>query len=505
VGENAAGAVDKFLASPGRLLIDGAWVPAVSGDTLTIVNPATGLAIAEVAAGDAADIDRAVAAARQAFEHGAWPAMGGAKRAALIWRLAELLLANADELAHLETLDNGKPLHDTLMVDLPVASELLRYYAGWATKLKGETTRIGDPGDFHAYTIREPVGVAGQIIPWNFPLLMAILKIAPALAAGCTMVLKPAEETPLTALRLGELIGEAGFPPGVVNIVTGFGETAGAALAAHPGVDKIAFTGSTEVGRKIVCAAAGNMKKVSLELGGKSPMIVLPDADADSAILGATTGIFFNAGQSCMAGSRLYVHRALYERVVAGIAERARRIVVGDGFDPASQIGPLVSAIQRDRVMAHIRSGLEEGATLVTGGEAIPGPGYFVQPTLFTNVTPSMRILREEIFGPVLCAIPFDTEDPAGIAALANDTSYGLAASLWTRDIGRAHALIPRIKSGQVWINGHHVGGADLPLGGYKQSGWGRELGREGVEAYTEIKSVAFALRPPGDWLALKG
>jgi phenylacetaldehyde dehydrogenase len=497
--------VEEFLKRPPRLLINGEWVPATRNGRLAVINPSTGLEFAEVAAGDENDIDQAVAAARRAFDHGPWRLMGGAQRASLIWRLSDLLMAHADELAEIETLDNGKPLRDTRQVDLPVGCELLRYYAGWATKLKGETTQIGDPGDYQAYTLREPIGVVGQIIPWNFPLLMAILKIAPALAAGCTLVLKPAEETPLSALRLGDLVVEAGFPPGVVNIVTGFGETAGAALAQHFDVDKIAFTGSTEVGRKIIAAAAGNLKRVSLELGGKSPMIVMPDADLDAVIRGATTGIFFNSGQSCMAGSRLLVHRACYDQVVEAIAARAEKIIVGDGFATDSQIGPLVSAVQKSRVEAHINSGLAEGAELLAGGRAVSGPGYFVRPTVFAGVTPSMRIMREEIFGPVLCAMPFDGEDVDAIAALANHSNYGLAASIWTRDIATAHALIPRLKSGQVWINGHHVGGADLPMGGYKQSGWGRELGRDGVEAYTEIKSVAFALRPAGDWLSLKG
>jgi phenylacetaldehyde dehydrogenase len=497
--------VDAFLKRQPRLLIDGQWLPAARGESFAVLNPSTGLEFAQAAAGDAIDIDRAVAAAGRAFAHGPWRTMGGAQRASLIWRLADLLMAHADELAEIETLDNGKPLRDTRQVDLPVGAELLRYYAGWATKLKGETTQIGDPGDYQAYTLREPIGVVGQIIPWNFPLLMAILKIAPALAAGCTLVLKPAEETPLSALRLGDLILQAGFPPGVVNIVTGFGETAGAALARHPDVDKIAFTGSTEVGRKIVVAASGTLKRVSLELGGKSPMIVMPDADLESVVKGATTGIFFNSGQSCMAGSRLLVHRSCYDRVVTGIVARAEQIVVGDGFSVDSQIGPLVSATQKSRVEEHIRSGLQEGAIRLAGGGTMPGSGYFVRPTVFADVTPSMRIVCEEIFGPVLCVLPFDSTDCDEIAALANQSSYGLAASVWTRDIATAHALVPRLKSGQVWINGHHVGGADLPMGGYKQSGWGRELGREGVEAYTEIKSVAFALRPAGDWLSLKG
>jgi phenylacetaldehyde dehydrogenase len=423
----------------------------------------------------------------------------------LIWALSDLLVENADELAELETWDNGKPLHDTRAVDLPVASELLRYFAGWATKLNGVSTHIGDPGEYQAFTVREPVGVVAQIIPWNFPLIMAVMKLAPALAAGCTVVLKPAEETPLTALRLGELVMQAGFPPGVVNILTGIGEIAGAALARHPDVDKIAFTGSTDVGRKIIQAAAGNLKRVTLELGGKSPMVVLPDANIAAVIRGATTGIFFNSGQSCMAGSRLLIHEALHDRVVSAIAERARAIKVGSGFEPSTQIGPLVSERQFRRVSDYIEAGRSAGAELVAGGGRAADRGYFIEPTVFTQTDSSMSIVKEEIFGPVLSVTSFATEDLDEVAALANDTTFGLAASVWTQNVGSAHRMAGLMRSGQVWINGHHVGGADLPVGGYKQSGWGRENGRDGIEAYTEVKSIAIALKEPGDWLAIKG
>jgi phenylacetaldehyde dehydrogenase len=494
-----------FLQSRHGLLIDGLWVPASAGGTIDVIDPATEEHIATVCAATAPDVDKAVQAARRAFEHGPWPAMSGGTRAKLIWSLADRILADSQVLAELETLDNGKPLSDTLAIDIHVGAELLRYMGGWATKLKGETVQIGDPGDFQAYSVREPIGVVGQIIPWNFPLLMALLKVGPALAAGCTIVLKPAEQTPLTALRLGALALEAGFPPGVLNILTGYGDTAGAAMTSHPGIDKIAFTGSTEVGRRILAAAAGNLKRVSLELGGKSPMIVMPDADIDAVVMGAVPGIFFNAGQSCMAGSRLIVHESLASRITERIAARADEIRVGSGFHPSTQIGPLVSREQLHRVQTYINLGRAEGATLVAGGERLGNAGYFLRPTVFGDVKPTMTIAREEIFGPVLCVSTFSNTDLDHVAALGNDSTYGLAASIWTNDLRTAHRLTQKLKSGQVWINAHHVGGPDLPIGGYKQSGWGRELGREGVEMYTEIKAVAIALKSPSDWLQLKG
>jgi phenylacetaldehyde dehydrogenase len=494
-----------FLNERHALLIGGRWVEPREQRRIDVIDPATERRIASVAAAGAADVDAAVTAARSAFVHGDWPAMSGGARAKLIWALADRMVADARVLAELETLDNGKPLKDTLAIDIPVGAELLRYMGGWATKLQGESVQIGDPGDFQSFTLREPVGVVGQIIPWNFPLLMALLKVAPALAAGCTLILKPAEQTPLTALRLGALATELGFPPGVINILTGYGETAGAALSLHPGVDKIAFTGSTEVGRRIVAAAAGNLKRVSLELGGKSPMIVMPDADVDAVIAGVVPGIFFNAGQSCMAGSRLLVHESLAARVTEAVAARARAIRVGSGFDSETEIGPLISQSQLARVQDYVRSGLDEGARLITGAEQTGREGYFLSPGVFTDVHPGMRIAREEIFGPVLCISSFKDTDLDHVASLANDTPYGLAASIWTQDIGTAHGLTRKLRSGQVWINAHHVGGPDMPIGGYKQSGWGRELGRAGVELYTELKAVAIALKKPGDWLQLKG
>ncbi len=485
--------VSQFLSAPRPLLIGGEWVAAQDGGTFDVFDPATGEVLARVASAQAADVDRAVAAARDAFVSPKWKKLVPAQRAKILWRVGDLIDTYAEELAALETLDNGKPLAQARNIDVRSAAEAFRYYAGYCTKLDGKTTPLSIPGlDFHAYTVHEPIGVVGQIVPWNFPLLMAAWKLAPALAAGCTSVLKPAEQTPLSALRLGEILLEAGLPPGVVNIVTGFGETAGAALTAHPGVDKVAFTGSTEVGRIILKAAAGNLKKVSLELGGKSPVIVLGDADPKQAISGAARAIFGNAGQVCTAGSRLFVERPLYDQVVEGVAAFAKKMKVGPGMAADSEMGPLVSTEQVERVTGLIESGRAEGAEVVAGGKRKEGPGYFVEPTVLTGASDKMRVYREEIFGPVLVALPLD--DIAQAAALANDTVYGLAASVWTKDLSKAHKLAAEIKAGTLCVNCHNIVDMALPFGGYKQSGWGRESGLPGIEMYTEQKSVIVRL-----------
>jgi len=484
--------VEQFTGTPRQLFINGQWTDAASGKTFETPNPATGDTLAHVAEGDAEDIDRAVKAARKAFDEGPWGRITPSERGRIIWRIGDLILEHAEELAQLESLDNGKPYAVALGADVPLAADLFHYMA---TKIEGNSINISVPympgANFHSYTLREPVGVVGQIIPWNFPLLMAAWKLGPALTTGNTVVLKPAEQTPLTAIRLAGLLAEAGVPDGVVNVVPGFGETAGAALAAHPLVDKIAFTGSTEVGKLIVHAAAGNLKKVTLELGGKSPNIVFDDA-SPAAVEGAANAIFFNHGQCCVAGSRLYVQQSRFDEVVEGVANIAKSIKLGPGMNAETQMGPLVSDEQLRRVTGYLDSGQLEGATAVTGGGRYGDTGYFVEPTVLTNTRPDMKVVREEIFGPVVVAAPFQSIDD--IAAAANDSEYGLGAGIWTQDISKAHALAKKLRAGTVWINCYNVFDASLPFGGYKQSGWGREMGHEALEAYTEVKAVTAQL-----------
>lgn len=476
-----------------RLWIGNAWEDAASGEVFPDVNPATGEVIAEVAAGDAADIDRAVQAARSALSSSSWRQMNPHKRAEILWHLADLIEANADELAALETADNGKPIFESRQVDLPSVIETFRYYAGLADKVQGETIPVKGP--FLNYTLREPVGVIGCIVPWNFPLNLASWKVAPALACGNAVILKPAEETPLTALRLGELAAEAGVPEGILNVVPGFGETAGAALVRHPGVDAISFTGSTEVGRIIMREAAESLKKVTLELGGKSPNIVFADADVDAAVRGATTGIFYGKGEVCAAGSRVLVEDAIYDEFVDAFQNRASRMTVGDPMGPKTRLGAIVSEAQLERVLGYIKAGSEDGARLVTGGDRtdVDGRGNFVNATVFADVDPEMRIAQEEIFGPVAAVMRFaDIEDAV---EKANQTIYGLAAGVWTRDIGKAHRVASEIHAGTVWVNTYSQYDAASPFGGYKQSGFGRDLGyQSAIEKYTQVKSVWVAL-----------
>jgi phenylacetaldehyde dehydrogenase len=484
--------VVSFLEKPRKMLINGNWVDAVSGKTFPTYDPSTGEVLAQVAEGDREDINLAVKAARKAFDQGPWRKMTPSERGRLIWKLGDLIDAHLEEFAYLESLDNGKPLTVARAADVPLAAELFRYMAGWATKLEGNTIPLSVPytpgARYLSYTLREPIGVVGQIIPWNFPLLMAAWKLGPALATGCTVVLKPAEQTPLSSLRLGELIIEAGFPEGVVNIVPGYGETAGAALAAHMDVDKVAFTGSTEVGRMIVHAAAGNLKRVSLELGGKSPNVVFKDADMEVAIPGAASAIFFNHGQCCCAGSRLYIEKEVFDKVVDGIAEKAKKIRVGAGLDPKTQMGPLVSEEQLTRVCGYLESGFSQGAKAVAGGHKKGDKGYFVEPTVLVETREDMKVVQEEIFGPVVVAMPFT--NPEELVPRANDNVYGLAAGIWTQDISKAHRLAESMQAGTVWINCYNIFDAALPFGGYKQSGWGREMGHEVLNNYTQTKAV---------------
>ncbi|UHA73549.1 aldehyde dehydrogenase family protein [Paenibacillus sp. 481] len=478
--------VEAFLQGTKKLFINGEWVESVKGNVFTSMNPATGDVLAVVYEATAEDVDLAVDAAREAFDHGEWSKIGPADRSRLIYKLADLIEANKQELAELETLDNGKPLRETLTADIPLTVEHFRYYAGWATKVVGQT--IPTAGNFHTYTRHEAVGVVGQIIPWNFPLLMAAWKLGAALAVGCTIVLKPAEQTPLSALYLAQLAQEAGFPKGVINIIPGFGETAGAPLVQHPKVDKIAFTGSTSVGKLIMKQAADTVKKVTLELGGKSPNIILPDADLSKAVPGALQGITFNQGQVCSAGSRLFVQKKCYDNVVADLVTSAKKIKVGSGLDLETEMGPLVSTEQHAVVQKFIEQGRAEGAELLAGGKVPYTSGYFVEPTIFANVNGTMTIAREEIFGPVVAAIPYDTVDD--LVEQANHSTYGLAAGVWTQNLQQAHSIANKLKAGTVWINCYNVFDAAAPFGGYKQSGLGREMGSYALDNYTEVKTV---------------
>jgi aldehyde dehydrogenase (NAD+) len=484
-------AEQRVPVSATKLLINNRWVPSISGKTFATINPSTGEEICQIAEADAADVDKAVQAARTAFEHGPWRKMPASERGRLMNRLADLIERHTDELAALESLDNGKPVGVAKAVDVPATVGCYRYFAGWADKIQGKTIPID--GEFFCYTRLEPVGVVGQIIPWNFPMLMQAWKLGPALAAGNTVVMKPAEQTPLTALRIGELIVEAGFPEGVVNLLPGYGPTAGAAIARHVDVDKVAFTGSTEVGHLIMEAAAkSNLKRVTLELGGKSPNIVFADTNLDEAVEGAHFGLFFNHGQCCCAGSRVFVEQKIYDEFVEKSGARARKRTVGDPFDPNTEQGPQVDQAQFDKVMDYIGSGRQQGAKLVCGGDRVGNKGYFIQPTVFADVQDDMKIAQEEIFGPVMSIIPFKGLEE--VVDRSNRTTYGLAAAVWTRDIQKALAVSNSVRAGTVWVNCYNILDTRAPFGGFKQSGIGRELGEYGLQQYTEVKTVTVKL-----------
>jgi phenylacetaldehyde dehydrogenase len=484
------GAKDFAIKQHGHF-INGEWCQALGKKTFPIYDPASGTAFSSISLAEKAEVDSAVNAARSAFLSDEWSLMQPSDRSKILWRIADLIEENGDTFAELESLDNGKPRAIARIADVSLAAEQFRYYAGWCNKILGNTLKLSIPylkgKQFHAYTEREPVGVVAQIIPWNFPLLMAAWKLAPALACGCTVILKPAEQTPLSATFLAGLIKKAGLPNGVINLLNGDGST-GALLASHPGIDKVAFTGSTEVGKLIVQAASGNLKKVSLELGGKSPNIIFADADIEKAIVGAADAIFFNHGQCCCAGSRLFIHESIYDKVLAGIKQKAQSIRLGVGMKDETDMGPLVSKEQFDRVTSYMKSGFNDGAKVICGGQPFGNKGYFVEPTVLTNVNSSMSVVREEIFGPVVCAIPFTKEEE--VINEANDSVFGLAAGIWTKDVNKAHRITKQLRAGTVWVNCYNVFDAALPFGGFKQSGWGREMGHEALSLYTETKSV---------------
>jgi acyl-CoA reductase-like NAD-dependent aldehyde dehydrogenase len=481
----------KAQIKPGKLLIGGEWCDAASGATFDTVNPATGEVLTQIAAGTHPDVERAVAAARKAFDDpvGAWQKMTASDRGRLLWRIGDLIDAHVEEIAELETLDNGKPIFESRYVDVPMVAEVFRYYAGWATKIHGET--INSRANAFTYTLREPVGVVAAIVPWNFPLLLAAWKIAPALATGNTVIWKPASQTTLSALRVGELMIEAGMPAGVVNILAGAGAVVGMGLVKHPGVDKVAFTGSTSVGKEVMRSAADTVKRLTLELGGKSPNIVFADSDLEAAVRGAANGIFYGKGEVCAAGSRLFVEKKVHDEFMAKLVDRAKKLKPGDPLDPKTRLGAIVSEQQMNTVLGYIDAGKSEGAKLVAGGNRVSvdgGRGYFLEPTIFDAVDNNMKIAQEEIFGPVLATIAFD--DVEQVAELANQNIYGLAAAVWTNDIRKAHAVARRLKAGTVWVNAYNLYDVALPFGGFKQSGFGRELGMHAIEHYTELKSV---------------